>query len=212
MAVIQQVIGTSTAPTGTPTPAGWPGRSTTPLGGEKPENGVGMVSFGFGKAVVDSGSSLRFSPSFPKRPAHYLGGNQSSSQRTFYALSMEDGFEATGERGMENLLLLDLDEAERHPESLRYIASTWDVSSSTFSESSSAEGVKVITFNGILKYDAFPLAAIIRDVLSLGSAAMGRPVEIEFAITSTARLPRSRSSASCRSGRSPWATRSAMLP
>jgi ActR/RegA family two-component response regulator len=189
--IIQQVIGSQHGSYWYPNASGV-ARSLNyyPLGGEKPENGVGMVSFGFGKAVVDSGSSLRFSPSFPKRPAHYLGGNQSSSQRTFYALSMEDGFEATGERGMENLLLLDLDEAERHPESLRYIASTWDVSSSTFSESSSAEGVKVITFNGILKYDAFPLAAIIRDVLSLGSAAMGRPVEIEFAINLNRKAPK----------------------
>ena len=172
--IIQQVIGSEHGSYWYPNAAGV-ARSLNyyPLGGEKPENGVGLVSFGFGKAVVDSGSALRFSPSFPKRPAHYLGGNQTSSQRSFYALSLNDGFDPTGERGLENLVLLDLSEAEQHPEALRYIASTWDVNSSTFSEAVSAEGMKVITFNGILKYDAFPLSAIIRDILTLGSQASG---------------------------------------
>ncbi len=50
--------------------------------------------------------------------------------------------------------------------------------------------MKVITFNGILKYDAFPLAAIIRDVLTLGSQAMGRPVEIEYAVNLNRRAPK----------------------
>ena len=189
--IIQQVIGSEHGSYWYPNAAGV-ARSLNyyPLGGEKPENGVGLVSFGFGKAVVDSGSALRFSPSFPKRPAHYLGGNQTSSQRSFYALSLNDGFDPTGERGLENLVLLDLSEAEQHPEALRYIASTWDVNSSTFSEAVSAEGMKVITFNGILKYDAFPLAAIIRDILTLGSQAMGRPVEIEYAVNLNRKAPK----------------------
>ncbi|NMA22669.1 MAG: pyruvate, phosphate dikinase, partial [Spirochaetales bacterium] len=189
--IIQQVIGSQHGSYWYPNASGV-ARSLNyyPLGGEKPENGVGLVSFGFGKAVVDAGSALRFSPTFPQRPAHYLGGNQSSSQRTFYALSMEDGFDPTGERGLENLLLLDLSEAEQHPEALRYVASTWDMNSSAFSEAVSAEGMKVITFNGILKYNAFPLAAIIRDVLHMGSLAMGRPVEIEFAVNLNRKAPK----------------------
>ncbi len=189
--IIQQVIGSEHGSYWYPNASGV-ARSLNyyPLGGERPENGVGLVCFGFGKAVVDSGSALRFSPTFPQRPAHYLGGNQNSSQRSFYALSLEDGFDPTGERGMENLVLLDLEEAERHPEALKYIASTWDANFSTFSEAASAEGMKVITFNGILKYDAFPLASIIRDVLSLGSQAMGRPVEIEFAINLNRKAPK----------------------
>ena len=50
------------------------------------------------------------------------------------------------------------------------------------SESPRAEGVKMITFNGILKYGMLPLARIVDDVLKLGTQAMSEPVEIEFAV------------------------------
>jgi hypothetical protein len=44
------------------------------------------------------------------------------------------------------------------------------------------EGRKVITFNAILKYNTFPLAEIIRDILALGNEEMRCPVEVEFAV------------------------------
>ena len=50
------------------------------------------------------------------------------------------------------------------------------------SESTRAKGERVITFNGILKYDMLPLAEIIDDMLKLGTEAMAEPVEIEFAV------------------------------
>jgi ActR/RegA family two-component response regulator len=189
--IIQQVIGSEHGSYWYPNASGV-ARSLNyyPLGGEKPESGVGLVCFGFGKSVVDAGSALRFSPAFPQRPAHYLGGNQASSQRSFYALSLEDGFDPTGDRGLENLVLLDLSEAEKHPQSLKYIASTWNNETASFTESINAEGMKIITFNSILKYNAFPLAPIIRDILSLGSQAMGRPVEIEFAVNLNRKSPK----------------------
>ena len=47
----------------------------------------------------------------------------------------------------------------------------------------------MITFNGVLKYDAF-LAPVVRDVLRVGSEAMGRPVEIEFAVNLNRKAPK----------------------
>ena len=181
--IIQQVIGSEHGAYWYPNISGV-ARSLNyyPLGGEKPEDGVGMLSFGFGKSVVDNGSALRFSPAHPKRPAQFLGGDQTSSQRTFYALNLQHGYRPLEEGGLENLELLDLSEAEHHPQALKYIASTFDMASGTLSESVKAEGQKVITFNGILKYDAFPLASIVKDIVNLGTQAMGKPVEIEFAV------------------------------
>ena len=189
--IIQQVIGSEHGTYWYPNISGV-ARSLNyyPLGGEKPEDGVGMLSFGFGKSVVDNGSALRFSPTHPKRPAQFLGGDQTSSQHTFYALNLEHGYHPLDVGGLENLELLELEEAQKHPEALKYIASTFDMQNGTLSESVRAEGQKVITFNGVLKYDAFPLASIVKDILTLGTQAMGKPVEIEFAVNLNRKAPK----------------------
>ena len=189
--VIQQVIGSEHGSYWYPNISGV-ARSLNyyPIGGEKPEDGVGLLCFGFGKSVVDNGSVFRFSPSHPRRPVQHLGGNQSSTQSNFYALNLQGGYFPLKKGGLENLELLDMEEAQKHPESLRYIASTFDMSTGMVSESFRAEGHKVITFNGILKYDAFPMAAIVQDILKLGTEAMKAPIEIEFAINLNRKLPK----------------------
>ena len=113
-----------------------------------------------------------------------------SSDLTFYALNLEHGYHPLDVGGLENLELLELEEAQKHPEALKYIASTFDMQNGTLSESVRAEGQKVITFNGVLKYDAFPLASIVKDVLTLGTQAMGKPVEIEFAVNLNRKAPK----------------------
>ena len=50
------------------------------------------------------------------------------------------------------------------------------------SDSPFDRGRKVITFNNILKYNTFPLADIIGDILRLGAEEMRCPVEVEFAV------------------------------
>ncbi|WP_050805808.1 PEP/pyruvate-binding domain-containing protein [Sphaerochaeta pleomorpha] len=189
--VIQQVIGSEHGSYWYPNISGV-ARSLNyyPIGGEKPEDGVGMLSFGFGKSVVDNGSVFRFSPTHPKRPVQFLGGTQSSAQNNFYALNLNTGYHPLEKDGPENLELLDLEEAEKHPESLRYIASTYDRETGSLTESIRSVGHKVITFNGILKYDAFPLASIVKDILELGTHAMSTPIEIEFAVNLNRKAPK----------------------
>ncbi|WP_320129016.1 PEP/pyruvate-binding domain-containing protein [uncultured Sphaerochaeta sp.] len=189
--VIQQVIGSEHGTYWYPNISGV-ARSLNyyPIGGEKTEDGVGMLSFGFGKSVVDNGSALRFSPTHPKHPVQFLGSNQVSSQNSFYGLNLHNGYHPLEKDGPENLELLDLSEAEKYPESLRYIASTYDLATGTLTESTRAKGFKTITFNGILKYDAFPLAAIVQDILLLGTKAMSTPIEIEFAVNLNRKAPK----------------------
>ena len=158
-----------------------------PLKGEQTTDGIGMLSFGFGKSVVDNGSVLRFSPQNPKRPVHYLGGGSSFSQTLFYALDMREPYDPLTD--IDNLKLLDIKEAAMHPETLRGCASTID-NMGNLSESFRAKGEKVITFNGILQYDYFPLASIVKDLLKLGKEAMGTPIEIEFAVNLNRKEPK----------------------
>jgi len=187
--VIQQVIGTKHGRYWYPNISGV-ARSLNyyPIAGEDINDGVANISFGFGKSVVDNGSVFRFSPKNPKRPIHFLGSNQFSSQTHFYGLDLETPFDPFED--LDNLKLLNISEAAKHPQSLKGCASTFDLNTSMLSESVRAVGEKIITFNGILKYDMFPLAAIIYDILQLGKEAMNTPVEIEFAINLNKKLPK----------------------
>jgi len=187
--VIQQVIGTRHGDYWYPNISGV-ARSLNyyPIAGEDINDGVANISFGFGKSVVDNGSVFRFSPKNPKRPVHFLGKNQFSSQTMFYGLDLNSAFDPFED--LDNLKLLDIKEAEKHPESLKGCASTFDIKTGGLSESVRAVGEKIITFNGILKYDMFPLASIIYDILQLGKEAMSTPVEIEFAINLNKKAPK----------------------
>ena len=150
-----------------------------PVDGQSSEDGVGMLSFGFGKSVVDDGSAFRFCPAKPKKPSQSLNGN-AASQDTFYALDLTIPFDPIN--NIDNLVLLNIKEASAWPKSLKYIASTLDLTTGALSESTFAEGVKLITFNGMLKYDMFPLAEVVDTILKLGERSMGTPVEIEIAV------------------------------
>lgn len=186
--IIQQIIGSSHGDYWYPNISGV-ARSLNyyPLKEEKTTDGIGMISFGFGKSVVDNGSVLRFSPQNPKRPVHFLGGGGSFNQTLFYALDMKEPYNPLVD--IDNLKLLDIKEAAKYPETLRGCASTID-ERGNLSESFRAKGEKVITFNGILQYDYFPLANIVKDLLQLGKEAMGTPIEIEFAVNLNKREPK----------------------
>ncbi len=178
--IIQQVIGSEYGDYWYPSFSGV-ARSLNfyPVGKEQAEDGVGMLAFGFGKMIVDNGTALRFSPAFPKRNMQFLGGSESSSQNSFFALNGKKQFQPQG--NPENLVELPLEEAEKHPLSLRFVSSTYDSATGTLTEQQSAQGKKVITFNSILKYNSFPIAPIVKDLLTFGEKVMGTPIEIEFA-------------------------------
>lgn len=150
-----------------------------PIDGQKAEDGVGMLAFGFGKMIVDEGTAFRFCPAKPHKPSNTLSDG-SSEQRIFYALDMSKPFNP--ESNSDNLVPLPIEWANDYPMSMKGIASTLDSSTGFISESARAEGVKMITFNGILKYEMLPVAPIVDEVLKLGAKAMNEPVEIEFAI------------------------------
>ena len=151
-----------------------------PVPGQKAEDGVGMLSFGLGKMIVDEGTAFRFCPAKPRKPSDSLSG-ESSSQESFFALDLSGSFDPL--TNTDNLVRKNIDgETERFPKAFRGIASTLDMNTGMLSESMRTEGMRILTFNGILKYEMLPLAPIIDDMLKLGSNAMAEPVEIEFAV------------------------------
>jgi hypothetical protein len=66
--------------------------------------------------------------------------------------------------------------------SLKYVASTYDLQNNTIKPGVLHDGLRVITFDNILKYNTFPLPEILQDLLRIGQREMRNPIEMEFAV------------------------------
>ncbi|MBU0926256.1 MAG: pyruvate, phosphate dikinase [Spirochaetes bacterium] len=148
----------------------------------KPDDGLCVAALGLGPYVVEGGEAHRFSPRYPKLDVVAPGRGTSGTQRWFYALDMErlDFDLSAGEEA--TLSRLDLSEAEADP-GFATVASTWSVDDDRLEPGVSARGPRILDFAPVLKYDAFPFAAVVDAVLEVGAKSMGIPVEIEYAIS-----------------------------
>ena len=182
--IIQEVCGTEQEGLFMPTFSGV-ARSINyyPIGDETPEEGICNVAMGLGKLVVDGGRTLRFSPSHPRKvlqtstPELALRDTQSE----VLALSLRPEEFRTSIDDAVNLHRLDLTQISTL-RNARYVCSVWDRENERISDSPMDPGRKVITFNNILKYNTFPLADIVCDILRMGTEEMRCPVEVEFAV------------------------------
>ena len=154
-----------------------------PLGNEKPEDGIVDLAFGLGKTVVDGGNSLRFSPKYPKKILQLSEPKLAlrDTQKMMYALDLRPGaFKISVNEGI-NLAhspVADILPGFSHPE---IVASTFSTENNRMLPGITAKGPRVISFDAILKYNRFPLAQIIRDLLDLCKEALMCDVEMEFA-------------------------------
>lgn len=182
--VIQEICGTEDNGYYFPTVSGV-ARSINfyPIGDEKPEEGVVNIAFGLGKSVVEGGTTMRFSPKYPKHALQLSSPELTlrDTQRYFYALDLNPSCLKTSTDDSINLVKFEVNRAT-HFRNMRYVASTWDMQNQRISDSFGEKGRKVITFAHILKYDTFPLADIVSTLLAIGEQEMKSPVEIEFAI------------------------------
>lgn len=153
-----------------------------PIGYEQAEDGIAKVAFGLGKAVVDGEQVLRFSPKYPN---HVLQTSTPAlamrdTQQVMYALNLKPEKFKTSIDDAVNLERLNIADCTRF-RNMKNVASTWDMQSMRMVDSPLAEGIKVITFAHILKYNTFPLAEILTRLLEIGQREMKCCVEIEFA-------------------------------
>ncbi len=151
-----------------------------PISYMKPEEGIAVVGLGLGKYVIDGEKAYRFCPKYPKleisTPEMLLTG----SQDYFYAVNMnEDNIELI--KGDEVTLSTNLIKTAETDGRLGYIASVWDAQNQIIKAGINSAGPRIINFAYVLKYDTFPLAGIIDNILEILKFSMGTPVEIEFA-------------------------------
>ncbi len=153
-----------------------------PIGYEKPEEGVVKLAYGLGKAVVDGEQVLRFSPSYPKNvlqtstPALTMR----DTQQVMYALNLQPEKFKTSVDDAVNLERIPVQQCTRF-RSFAQVASTYDIENQRIVDNMMPRGPKAVTFAHVLRYDTFPLADILRTLLSVAAREMSCSVEIEFA-------------------------------
>ena len=154
-----------------------------PINNETPGEGIANIAIGLGKYIVDGGVTLRFSPAWPANvlQTSTLDLALRDTQNKFYALDMKSLGEEISVDDGANLLRLSIRDAEKD-DSIRMMVSTYDPYDMMIRDGYYDRGRKVVTFSHVLRGNIFPLPAILKDILRLGSEEMGRPIEIEFAV------------------------------
>jgi hypothetical protein len=154
-----------------------------PISYMRPEEGIAHVALGLGKTVVEGLTALRFSPRYPQFLPQFSSVDDilKNAQRFFFALKMtvapgEDEFRRDG-----MLVKLDVDDCSQHPP-VKQLSSTYSPQDHRLRDTAIPGGHLVLTFAGVLKYNSFPLPAVLTDLLDMGRRGMGGPVEIEFAV------------------------------
>ncbi len=147
----------------------------------KPEDGISVIAYGLGKHVIDGEKAHRFCPYSPKLDFISPEDQISFSQDSFYALNLEKKNINLSQGDAATLARLPIVEGKRD-ELFQYCVSTWDNENSRLQPGHAVNGPIVVNFAHILKYDFFPIAHILREMLEIIKNAMGTPVEIEFAV------------------------------
>ena len=153
-----------------------------PIGHEKAEDGIVKVAFGLGKAVVDGDQVLRFSPKYPKHVLQTSTTEQvmTETQCSMFALNLQPEKFKTSVDDAVNLERIPISSCTGF-RNLKHVVSTWDNENMRIVDSAVPEGPKYVTFAQILKYNTFPLAEIVSELLDVAQKEMKCGVEIEFA-------------------------------
>ena len=154
-----------------------------PVSYMKRDEGVAYIALGLGRTIAEGERSLRFAPRYPSILPQYfsISSTLQNSQNNFYALTIDPDKNhlKNGESG--NLGQFSLKDAEEDG-TLKHAASVVCSQDDVIRDALNYEGTRVITFASILKYNSFPLAGILEELLELGSKSLGCPVELEFAV------------------------------
>lgn len=154
-----------------------------PIGNEKAEDGIVDMAFGLGKTVVDGGNSLRFSPKYPKKILQLSETKLAlrDTQKMMYALDLRAGAFKISKDESINLAHVQVSEALQHYSHPELVASTFSIENNRMLPGITAKGPRVISFDSLLKYNRYPVALILKDILEICKKELMCDIEIEFA-------------------------------
>ncbi len=149
-------------------------------------DGIAAVALGLGREVVGGGKCLTFCPRYPQNIVQFSSAEDilANSQSEFWALELDH--KARDEDPVADLreARFGLDTAERDG-TLHSLGSTYSDDNHAVYDGLGRLGIRVVSFAPILKHEVFPLASILEQLMRIGEDALGRPVEIEFAVRLT---------------------------
>jgi len=154
-----------------------------PISHQKREDGIVSLAVGLGYSVVGGEQVIRFSPKHPNIITEFsnIDSILQNSQKDLYVLNLKNfkpNLSEKEETTLEKVNITDIADDG----TLQHIVSTLDRNDSMIRDGFSEDGPLIVTFAGVLKYNVFPLAQILIDILETGRKSMGCPVEIEFAV------------------------------
>jgi hypothetical protein len=154
-----------------------------PISHQKREEGIVSLGVGLGYSVVGGEKVLRFSPKHPDIITDFSNTESTlkNSQKNLYVLNTNKSNINLSEKEDSTLNKINVSDIAKDG-TLEHVVSTYDYNDGMIRDGFSEDGPHIITFSGILKYNIFPLASILRDLLDAGQKSMGSPVEIEFAV------------------------------
>ncbi|MEJ2170236.1 MAG: PEP/pyruvate-binding domain-containing protein [Desulfobacterales bacterium] len=154
-----------------------------PFSKMQPEEGIATIALGLGKTVMEGEKALRFSPKYPQILPQRTSVDDilENSQRFFFSLKMGGPYPELGINEDANLAKREVDDVAEEPP-MKMLASTYIPDEHRMRDTTSIPGYRVLTFAQVLKYDLFPLADLLSDVLKIGQEGMGCPVELEFSV------------------------------
>ncbi len=154
-----------------------------PFSRMKQEDGIATIAMGLGKMVVEGERTLRFSPAHPQLlpQRSTVEDILENSQRYFYALKMDGQCAELGINDGANLDKREVVDADGEPP-MNMLAGTYVPEEHRIRDTVHTPGYRILTFAHILKYEQFPLAKVLEDVLDMGKDGMGCPVEMEFSV------------------------------
>ncbi len=155
-----------------------------PTGGADRNEGVIDLALGLGKTIVDGGVCYSYSPARPKSPPPFGSTKEllAATQTQFWAVNVgkPPAFNPIAET--EYLVQADLRAAE-YDGTLRHTASTYFAGSDRITPSIGLAGPRILNFAPLLVLEQYPLNSLLRYLLRSCEHAVGRDVEIEFALT-----------------------------
>ena len=154
-----------------------------PIAPQKQQDGIASVALGLGKMIVDGGVTVRFCPKYPNHLLQFFSTEETlrNNQGEFFALDLNGHPLGLSETHDTLVRKHGLAVAEKDG-TLQFVASTYSAENDAIYDGLSRAGMRIVTFAPILRNKIFPLPQALELLLDLGSAGMGTPVEIEFAV------------------------------
>ena len=182
--IVQQVVGAQHGPRFYPDFSGVVrSHNFYPVSPMSAADGIAAVALGLGRSVIGGEKCLMFCPRYPRHLVQFSSVDDmlANSQIAFWALNLDHSAHAPKSIAELRETSFGLDVAEADG-TLHMLGSTYSRDNEAVYDGLGRSGSRIVSFAPILKHGVFPLAEILDQLMGAGADALGRPVEIEFAV------------------------------